>query len=81
MFDFMLWPPPPLSPSNQPTALALPIYAHRERVVGLLTAVSEELQDVPLHYTLPDLSGTLHCTCPKMDQFKVIGSVLLPLLG
>lgn len=43
----------------------------RERMVGLLTAVSEELQDVPLHYTLPDLSGTLHCTCPKMDQFKV----------
>jgi hypothetical protein len=40
-------------------------------MVGLLTAVSEELQDVPLHYTLPDLSGTLHCTCPKMDQFKV----------
>lgn len=40
-------------------------------MVGLLTAVSEELQDVPLHYTLPDLAGTLHCTCPKMDQFKV----------
>ena len=40
-------------------------------MVGLLTAVSEELQDVPLHYTLSDLAGTLHCTCPSMDQFKV----------
>jgi len=43
----------------------------RERMVGLLTAVSEELQDVPLHYTLSDLAGTLHCSCPSMDQFKV----------
>ncbi len=41
-----------------------------ERMVGLLTAVSEELVDVPLHFTLQDLSGTLHCTCPRVDDMK-----------
>lgn len=41
-----------------------------ERMVGLLTAVSEELVDVPLHYTLQDMAGTLHCTCPRVDDVK-----------
>lgn len=41
-----------------------------ERMIGLLTAVSEELVDVPLHYTLQDMAGTLHCTCPRVDDVK-----------
>ena len=41
-----------------------------ERLIGVLTAVSEELVDVPLYYTLPDLCGTLHCSSPKMAQVK-----------
>jgi tRNA (guanine26-N2/guanine27-N2)-dimethyltransferase len=43
----------------------------RERLVGLLTAVSEELHDVPLFYALQDLSGTLHCSCPPLPQMHV----------
>ncbi|KAH8060424.1 N(2),N(2)-dimethylguanosine tRNA methyltransferase [Aureococcus anophagefferens] len=31
----------------------------------MLTAVSEELLDVPLYYTLPDLCSALHCASPK----------------
>jgi hypothetical protein len=41
-----------------------------ERLHGLLTSVSEELEDCPLYYTLPSLCETLHCTSPKMDDFK-----------
>ena len=35
-----------------------------------MTIASEELQDVPLYYTLPDLCHTLGCTTPPMDSFK-----------
>jgi tRNA (guanine26-N2/guanine27-N2)-dimethyltransferase len=41
-----------------------------KRMHGMLTAVSEELPDVCLHYMLPDLCGTLHCTSPRMDVFR-----------
>ena len=40
------------------------------RLPGLLTAVSEELPDCPLYYTLPDLCQTLHCTSPKMCDIQ-----------
>jgi len=40
------------------------------RMHGLLTAVSEELQDVPLFYNLPDLCSTLHCESPRLPNFK-----------
>jgi tRNA (guanine26-N2/guanine27-N2)-dimethyltransferase len=40
------------------------------RLHGLLTSVSEELLDVPLYYTLPDLCQTLHCTSPKMSDVQ-----------
>eukprot|EP00614_Pseudopedinella_elastica_P005243 CAMPEP_0172598562 /NCGR_PEP_ID=MMETSP1068-20121228/18596_1 /TAXON_ID=35684 /ORGANISM="Pseudopedinella elastica, Strain CCMP716" /LENGTH=636 /DNA_ID=CAMNT_0013398471 /DNA_START=37 /DNA_END=1947 /DNA_ORIENTATION=+ len=46
-----------------------PISTH-ERLHGLLTTVSEELEDVPLFYTLPSLCETLHCTSPKLDDIK-----------
>lgn len=35
---------------------------------GLLTAVSEELNDVPLYYTLSDLCHTLHCQVPPLQK-------------
>lgn len=38
----------------------------RKRIHGMLTSVSEELPDVPLFYTLPDLCSTLHCNSPRM---------------
>lgn len=41
-----------------------------ERIHGVLTAISEELFDVPLYYTLPDLCGTLHCESPKLAEVK-----------
>jgi tRNA (guanine26-N2/guanine27-N2)-dimethyltransferase len=50
--------------------LAFPPIQTRERLHGLLTAVSEELPDVPLYYTLPDLCQTLHCTSPKLDDVR-----------
>lgn len=37
---------------------------------GLLTSVSEELLDVPLYYTIPDLCKVLSCSSPPMKQFK-----------
>jgi tRNA (guanine26-N2/guanine27-N2)-dimethyltransferase len=37
---------------------------------GLLTAISEELPDVPLHYVLPDMCTTLHCKTPPLKQMK-----------
>jgi len=42
----------------------------QERLHGVLTAVSEELPDVPLYYTLPDLCAALHCSSPKMAEVK-----------
>lgn len=42
----------------------------KDRLHGLLTAVSEELPDVPLYYTLPSLCETVHCSSPKMDDFR-----------
>eukprot|EP00615_Pteridomonas_danica_P000021 CAMPEP_0114354728 /NCGR_PEP_ID=MMETSP0101-20121206/19699_1 /TAXON_ID=38822 ORGANISM="Pteridomonas danica, Strain PT" /NCGR_SAMPLE_ID=MMETSP0101 /ASSEMBLY_ACC=CAM_ASM_000211 /LENGTH=563 /DNA_ID=CAMNT_0001496345 /DNA_START=19 /DNA_END=1710 /DNA_ORIENTATION=- len=50
--------------------LPFPPTATHERLHGLLTAVSEELPDVPLYYTLPSLCETLHCESPKMNQIK-----------
>lgn len=38
----------------------------RKRIHGMLTSVSEELPDVPLFYTLPDMCSTLHCNSPRM---------------
>lgn len=42
----------------------------KERLHGLLTTISEELVDAPLHYTMPGLSKTLHCSNPRMDQIQ-----------
>jgi len=46
------------------------LIATKERLVGLLTSVSEELIDVPLFYTLPLLGQTLKTHTPPIQQFK-----------
>lgn len=40
------------------------------RVKALLTAMSEELKDVPFYYTLPDLSSTCRSKVPTTLEFK-----------
>lgn len=44
--------------------------ATRKRIEGMLTSVSEELNDVPLFYTLPDMCSTLHCNSPRMIDLQ-----------
>lgn len=39
------------------------------RMQGMLSMVMEELYDVPLYYTLDNLSSTIHCNTPPMLQF------------
>ena len=44
---------------------------HRKTAIhGLLTVCGEELSDVPLYYTLPDLAHTLRCPCPPTNVMK-----------
>jgi len=42
----------------------------KKELHGLLTVVSEELNDVPLYYVLPDLCHTLGCSTPPIKSFK-----------
>lgn len=44
--------------------------ATTKRIHGMLTSVSEELPDVPLFYSLPDMCSTLHCTSPRMVDMQ-----------
>jgi len=39
------------------------------RLHGMLTAVSEELSEVPLYYSLPDLAHTVRCSVPPRATF------------
>uniref|UniRef100_A0AAR2JA82 tRNA (guanine(26)-N(2))-dimethyltransferase n=1 Tax=Pygocentrus nattereri TaxID=42514 RepID=A0AAR2JA82_PYGNA len=41
-----------------------------KRIEGVLSMVTEELQDVPLYYVLDQLSSTVHCNTPSMLQFR-----------
>ena len=40
------------------------------RLTGLLTTMSEEIKDVPLHYTLPDLAATMHIPSPNLIDIQ-----------
>ena len=40
------------------------------RLTGLLSLISEELKDVPLYYTLPELASTLHLPTPVMTEIQ-----------
>lgn len=41
-----------------------------ERIRGVLSVVTEELPDVPLYYTLDQLSSTIHCNTPSLLQLR-----------
>ncbi|XP_060943964.1 tRNA (guanine(26)-N(2))-dimethyltransferase [Limanda limanda] len=40
-----------------------------KRMEGILSMVTEELEDVPLYYTVDSLSSTMHCNTPPLLQF------------
>uniref|UniRef100_A0A8C6UIM3 tRNA (guanine(26)-N(2))-dimethyltransferase n=1 Tax=Neogobius melanostomus TaxID=47308 RepID=A0A8C6UIM3_9GOBI len=40
------------------------------RIEGVLSMVTEELEDVPLYYTVDNLSSTIHCNTPPLLQFR-----------
>ncbi|XP_044309625.1 tRNA (guanine(26)-N(2))-dimethyltransferase isoform X1 [Varanus komodoensis] len=40
------------------------------RIQGILSMVMEELSDVPLYYTLDQLSKTIRCNSPSLLQFR-----------
>ncbi|KAM8765473.1 tRNA (guanine(26)-N(2))-dimethyltransferase [Rhynchonycteris naso] len=41
-----------------------------ERIRGVLSVITEELLDVPLYYTLDQLSSTIHCSTPSLLQLR-----------
>ncbi|XP_017261410.1 tRNA (guanine(26)-N(2))-dimethyltransferase [Kryptolebias marmoratus] len=41
-----------------------------KRIEGMLSMVTEELEDVPLYYTVDNLSSTVHCNTPSLLQFR-----------
>ncbi|NP_001121226.1 tRNA methyltransferase 1 L homeolog [Xenopus laevis] len=41
-----------------------------ERIQGVLSMVTEELSDVPLYYTLDNLSSVIRCNTPSLLQFR-----------
>uniref|UniRef100_A0A1A7XHQ6 tRNA (guanine(26)-N(2))-dimethyltransferase n=1 Tax=Iconisemion striatum TaxID=60296 RepID=A0A1A7XHQ6_9TELE len=41
-----------------------------KRIEGMLSMVTEELEDVPLYYTVDNLTSTLHCNTPPLLQFR-----------
>ncbi|KAM5188683.1 tRNA (guanine(26)-N(2))-dimethyltransferase isoform 4-T4 [Callospermophilus lateralis] len=41
-----------------------------ERIRGVLSVITEELPDVPLYYTLDQLSSTIHCNTPSLLQLR-----------
>ncbi|KAM4611712.1 tRNA (guanine(26)-N(2))-dimethyltransferase [Polymixia lowei] len=41
-----------------------------KRIKGMLSMVTEELEDVPLYYTVDNLSSTIHCNTPPLLQFR-----------
>lgn len=43
--------------------------ATAKRLSGILTTMSEELKDIPLYYSLPDLASAVQSKVPTMQQF------------
>ncbi len=46
------------------------LYPASNKVISHLTAVSEELVDVPLYFSLHDVCKTVKCTPPKADVLR-----------
>ncbi|XP_061587605.1 tRNA (guanine(26)-N(2))-dimethyltransferase [Cololabis saira] len=45
-------------------------YGTSKRIEGMLSMVTEELEDVPLYCTVDNLSSTIHCNTPPLLQFR-----------
>ncbi|XP_065187249.1 tRNA (guanine(26)-N(2))-dimethyltransferase-like [Sycon ciliatum] len=45
-------------------------YGTADRIIGMLSIVSEDLHDVPLHYSVTGLSRILHVSTPKVLAFR-----------
>uniref|UniRef100_W5MHH1 tRNA (guanine(26)-N(2))-dimethyltransferase n=1 Tax=Lepisosteus oculatus TaxID=7918 RepID=W5MHH1_LEPOC len=45
-------------------------FATSRRIEGILSVITEELEDVPLYYTLDSLSSTVHCNTPSLLQAR-----------
>ncbi|XP_074544760.1 tRNA (guanine(26)-N(2))-dimethyltransferase [Halichoeres trimaculatus] len=45
-------------------------FATSKRIEGMLSMVTEELEDVPLYYAVDSLSSTVHCNTPPLLQFR-----------
>ncbi|XP_049576596.1 tRNA (guanine(26)-N(2))-dimethyltransferase isoform X2 [Syngnathus scovelli] len=45
-------------------------FATSKRMEGMLSMVTEELEDTPLYYTVDGLSSTIHCNTPPLLQFR-----------
>lgn len=41
-----------------------------KRLTGMLTVIKEELNDVPLYYTIDHLSSKIHCTNIPLTKFR-----------
>ncbi|XP_053320913.1 tRNA (guanine(26)-N(2))-dimethyltransferase isoform X2 [Spea bombifrons] len=41
-----------------------------ERIQGMLSMATEELRDVPLYYTLDNISSVVRCSTPSLLQFR-----------
>lgn len=50
--------------------VTLPGLTMRKKIRGVLTAISEELPDVPLHYNLPALMSSIKTETMKLTEFK-----------
>ena len=46
------------------------LYPAHQKVISHLTAVSEELVDVPLYFSLHEVCKTVRCTPPKADVLR-----------
>jgi len=43
-----------------------------DRMIGMLTLVSEELPDVPLYYIPDQLCAVIHCAVPKATTLRLV---------
>ena len=49
-------------------------YRTKDRIVGMLNLVTEELDD-PLYYVLDEISSTMHCESPSHSVFRYFKKV------
>jgi tRNA (guanine26-N2/guanine27-N2)-dimethyltransferase len=55
--------------SQVKTPVECGMFGTRERMLGMLTVISEELDEFPFSYSLPHLAQVLHCTSIPTTTF------------